>query len=146
MKSRSDIQTWDTRHRSNQLTFALVIEEAGYLRDSVLALLREHGWLVHAVSRAEQAFSILAHIPYNVIILDAQLPGMCATDFVRILRGSRGWKHVCLVVINDSGSVDLERQLADSDAFPVRRSIWEDDLVKFLAAYGGEFRMGKACG
>jgi CheY-like chemotaxis protein len=146
MKSRSDIQTWNTRQRSNQLTFALVIEEAGYLRDSVLALLREHGWLVHAVSRAEQAFSILPHIPYNVIILDAQLPGMCAIDFVRILRGSREWKHVCLVVINDSGSVDFERQLADSDAFPVRRSIWEDDLFKFLAAYGGEFRMGNACG
>src|SRR5580700_3444623 len=100
MKLRSDIQTWNTRHRSNQLKFALVIEEAGDLRDSLLALLRGHGWLVHAVSRAEQAFSILVHIPYNVIVLDSELPGMCATDFVRILRDSREWQHVCLFVIN----------------------------------------------
>jgi CheY-like chemotaxis protein len=146
MKSHSDIQTWNTRHRSNQLKFALVIEEAGDLRASMLALLRGHGWLVHAVSRAEKAFSILAHIPYNVIVLDSELPGMCATDFVRILRDSSEWQDVCLVVINNSKSANFERPLAKGDVFLVRRSMWKDDLFEFLAAYGGEFRMSNTCG
>jgi CheY-like chemotaxis protein len=138
MKSRPDIQTWNTRHRSNQLKFALVIEEPGDLRDSVLALLRGHGWLVHAVSRAEQAFSILPHIPYNVIVLDSEISGLCTTDFVRILRDSRQWQHVCLIVINNSKSASFERELADSDAFLVRRSMWKDDLYEFLLALSAE--------
>jgi len=146
MKSHFDIQTGNTRHRSNQLKFALVIEEAGDLRDSLLALLRGYGWLVHAVGRAETAFSILAHIPYNVIVLDSELPGMCATDFVRILRDSKEWQDVRLVVINNSKSANFERHLADADAFLVRRSMWKDDLFEFLLAYGGEFPMSTTCG
>jgi hypothetical protein len=32
-----------------------------------MALLRKRGWLVHGINRAEQAFNILAHIPYDSI-------------------------------------------------------------------------------
>lgn len=52
---------------------ALIIAEAGALRIAVAKVLKNQGWLVQAVRRAEQAFQILAHIPYELIIIDSDL-------------------------------------------------------------------------
>lgn len=136
---------WNTPPQPSRLNFALVIGEANHHRHSVIALLREHGWLVHGVGRAEQALSILVHIPYNLIVLDSELPGMGAPDFVRMLRRSREWQTIRLVVINNSESAIWESQVAERDAFLVRRSTWQDDLFGFLVAHGEDSRMGNAC-
>jgi CheY-like chemotaxis protein len=137
---------WNTQDSSNRFNFALVIDEANKLRDSVMALLRGHGWLVHGISRAEQALSVLAHIPYGLIVLDSELPGLCATDFTRILRNSKEWRTVRLVVISSSKSINLESQIADCGAFLARRSRWEDDLSGFLVGHGADYRIASACG
>jgi len=105
-------QKWNAWQHTNRLKFALVVDEADSLRTSVIALLREHGWLVHAVSRAEHAFGLLVHIPYSLIVLDSELPGVCATDFVRILRNPNDWQTLQLVVINSSESANLAGQLS----------------------------------
>jgi len=99
-------QIWNTRKYQNRLnlSFALVIEEALNFRNSVMALLREHGWLVHGTSRAEEAFSILAHIPYDLIVLDSELPGISGIDFVRILQNSREWRTIRVAVITSPDS------------------------------------------
>ena len=132
MKAYAHNQMFDTEHHSPQFDFALVIGGVGHLRSSVIALLRGHGWLVHGVSRPEQAFGVLAHIPYSLIILDSELPGMCATDFVPLLRRLKKCQAARLVVINDSKSANLDSPIAECDAFLARRSMWEDDLVGFL--------------
>jgi CheY-like chemotaxis protein len=136
MKAAAYNETWNSRHESNSLNFALVIETAGNLRNSIIGLLRGRGWLVHGVSRAEQAFNILHHIPYSLIVLDSELPGICPPDFVRILRTCRS-QTIRLVVINGPASPVLEEQIKHGDAFVVRRSMWEDDLFGFLVAYEG---------
>ena len=118
----------------NNFSFALVIEEAESLRMSIIALLRERGWLVHGISRAEEAFNILAHIPYGLIVLDSELPGLCGIDFVRILQNSREWRAIRLVVITSSKSASFASQIADCGAFLARSSRWEDDLFEFLSA------------
>jgi len=127
-------QKWNAWQHTNRLKFALVVDEADSLRTSVIALLREHGWLVHAVSRAEHAFGLLVHIPYSLIVLDSELPGVCATDFVRILRNPNDWQTLQLVVINSSESTNLAGQLSEAGAFLARRSRWKDDLNVFLIA------------
>ena len=128
----------------NNFSFALVIEEAESLRMSIIALLRERGWSVHGISRAEEAFKILAHIPYNLIVLDSELPGLCGIDFVRILQNSREWRTIRLVVITSSKSASFASQIAECGAFLARSSRWEDDLFEFLSAYGGSFRIRNA--
>ena len=132
-------RTWNTRTYPNRLnfSFALVIEEAANFLDSVMALLRERGWLVHGISRAEEAFSILAHIPYDLIVLDSELPGICGIDFVRILQNSREWRTIQLVVITSSKSASFASQVEECGAFLARRSKWEDDLFEFFAAGWG---------
>jgi DNA-binding response OmpR family regulator len=137
---------WNTRNYPNpsNFSFALVIEEAANFRDSVMALLRERGWLVHGTSRAEEAFSILAHIPYDLIVLDSELPGICGIDFVRILQNSREWRTIELVLITSSKSASFASQVAECGAFLAKRSRWEDDLSGFLSAYNGNSQMRNA--
>ena len=53
---------------------------------------------------AEEAFKILAHIPYNLIVLDSELPGLCGIDFVRILQNSREWRTIRVAVITSPDS------------------------------------------
>jgi DNA-binding response OmpR family regulator len=53
--------------------------------------MREYGWLVHGIRRAQQAVSILRHIPYGLIVFGSELPGMCAMELAQILRNSRKW-------------------------------------------------------
>src|ERR1700752_4163974 len=38
------------------------------------ATMREYGWLVHGIRRAQQAVSILRHIPYGLIVLVPNCP------------------------------------------------------------------------
>ena len=124
----------DSLHSPNRLNFALVIGQADHLRGSIIALLREQGWLAHGVSRAEEAFGILPHIPYNLIVLGPGLAGLGAVDFVRILRNSRQWQTIHLVVINNAESTDWENRVTDSGASLARRSMWQDDLCGFLVS------------
>jgi CheY-like chemotaxis protein len=122
----------------NELNFALVIAEKEKLRHLIVEALRDRGWLVHGISRAEQAFPVLAHIPYRLIILDSQLPGICATDFVRVMRNSREWQVVRLVVITDSEAQNMPSEIAQYGAFLARRSRWKEELDGFLADYQEE--------
>jgi DNA-binding response OmpR family regulator len=113
---------WNTRNYRNRinLSFALVIEEAVNFRNSIMALLRERGWLVQGTSRAEEALKILAHIPYDLIVLDSDLPGISGIDFVRILRNSREWRTIRVAVITSSNSPSFASQFAEFGAFLAR--------------------------
>jgi CheY-like chemotaxis protein len=142
---RTHNRTWNTETRSERpnFSFALVINETASLRMSITALLRQCGWLVHGISRAEKAFNILADIPYDLIVLDSDLPGLCGIDFVRILQNSREWRTIRLVVITSSDGASFASQIAQYGAFLARRSRWQDDLLEFLSA-GGSSRMRNA--
>ena len=115
--------------------YALVIEEMDSVRTSIVNVLRAQGWLVHGVPRAEQAFHILAHIPYNLVVIDSELPGIAGIDFVRILHNSREWRTIQLVIFTSSRSVDFATQAAEYGAFLARKSRWKDDLFSFLSSY-----------
>jgi CheY-like chemotaxis protein len=138
-------QILNSRPYPSRLNFALVIDEANPHRHAVIALLREHGWLVHGVSCAEHAFNILVHIPYTLLVLDSKLPGIGAMDFVRVVRASGERQAIQLVIINSSESANWENQIAESGAFLVRRSRWRDDLSGFLVAHGEDSQMSNAC-
>jgi CheY-like chemotaxis protein len=127
-------------------SFALVVEGVADFRNSVMALLREHRWLVHGTSGAEEAFRLLAHIPYSLIVLDSELPGMGGVDFVRMLQNSRDWRAIRLVVITGSSSPSLQSQLGESGVFLASKSSWEIGLLEFLSAEEGVPREGVRSG
>lgn len=114
---------------------ALVIEETDAFRISVVQFLRKQGWLVHWIKRAEQAFNLLAHIPYTMIVIDSELPGMDGINFVRVLRNSREWRQIQVFVITSSQSENLAMQVAECGGSLIRKATWEDDLFGFFSAY-----------
>ena len=127
----------DTQEPANNLHFALVVEGVDNLRHSIVTWLREYGWLVHGATRAEEALGILPHIPYNLIVLDSELPGIGGMDFVRIMQHSREWRAIQLVVMVEIVGVDLASEVAECGAFLARRSRWKDDLSGFLTTHSG---------
>jgi CheY-like chemotaxis protein len=127
----------DTQEPVNKLNCALVVEGVDNLRHSIITWLREYGWLVHGATRAEQALGILPHIPYNLIVLDSELPGIGGMDFVRIVQHSREWRAIQLVVMAELEGGNLASEVAECGVFLARRSRWKDDLSDFLATHGG---------
>jgi DNA-binding response OmpR family regulator len=67
---------------------ALVIANDCGLRKSVVQHLKYEGWIVHGITKAEHALAILAHIPYELIIVDCELAGIDGKDFVRLLHNA----------------------------------------------------------
>ena len=130
---------WNTRSDEKRMafSFALVVEEVATFRNSVMALLRERGWLVHGTNGAEEALRLLAHIPYSLIVLDAELPGMGGVDFVRMLQNSREWPAIRVVVITSSASPSLQSEVEECGAFVTSKSRWKIGLFEFLAAEEG---------
>ena len=130
---------WDTASEKERsgFSFALVVEEVANFRNSVMALLRQRGWLVHGTNGAEEALRLLAHIPYSLIVLDSELPGIGGIDFVRMLQNSREWPPIRIVVINSSTRSSLQSRVGESGAFLASKSSWEIDLFEFLAAQEG---------
>ncbi|MBV9272308.1 MAG: response regulator [Verrucomicrobia bacterium] len=136
---------WSTESSAIRLNFALVVEEKERLRSSIVTLLRERGWLVHGISRAEQAFVILAHIPYSLIILDSELPGIGGGGLARIIRNSGDWRPVRLVVITSSEAQTVATGLAQCGAILVRRSRWQEDLDGCLSDCQGNPKTTSNC-
>ena len=129
-------EIWNPRTYQNRIdfSFALVVEEVANFRNSVMALLRERGWLVHGTKGAEEALRLLAHIPYSLIVFDWDLPGMGGIDFVRMLQNSREWPPIRIVVISRSTRPSLQSRVGECGAFLASESSWEIDLFEFLAA------------
>jgi CheY-like chemotaxis protein len=117
-----------------RFSFALVVEEVANFRNSVMALLRQRGWLVHGTNCAEEALRLLAHIAYNLIVLDSELPGMGGIDLVRMLQNAMEWREIRVVVVTSSSSPSLQSQVGGFGAFLASKSSWEIDLFEFLAA------------
>jgi DNA-binding response OmpR family regulator len=110
---------------------ALVIEEEEALRSSIVGFLKYQGWQVHGLRRAEQALPILARVLHELVVIDAELPGITGIDFVRILKNSREWRTIPLVVISASECPKIVTEILSSGAFLARRSVWKDDLSAY---------------
>jgi len=114
---------------------ALVIADDCDLRKSVVQHLKHEGWIVHGITNAEHALPILACIPYGLIIVDCELPGIDGKDFVRLLHNARDWRAIHLVALTNCISAPLATELAAWGAFPARKEAWLDDLSHFLITF-----------
>ena len=123
-----------SQNQLSQLNFrsALVIVEEYNLRGFIIQLLRKRGWLVHGIRQTEQALSLLPHIPYELVIIDCEMPGI---DYLRRLQNAGKWLTMKLVFILSSQSAGFAGDLAERGVFLARKSRWEDDLCGYLSAY-----------
>jgi CheY-like chemotaxis protein len=114
---------------------ALVIEQSEVLRCSIVEHLKNRGWIVHGIKRAEQALPVLQHIPYHLIIIDCEMPGMTATGFARILDEFGEWAATQLVILTGSRGGSSATELTEYGALLVRRTVWREELSKLFANF-----------
>jgi CheY-like chemotaxis protein len=110
------------------------VEEYG-LRSFIIQLLRKRGWLVHGICETEQALSLLAHIPYELVIIDCEVSKMTRIDYMRRLQNAGGWLTIKLVFISSSQSPGFAGDPPETGVFLARKSQWKDDLCGYLSAY-----------
>jgi CheY-like chemotaxis protein len=115
---------------------ALVIAADSGLRKSIVQQLKDEGWIVHGITKAEHALPLLAHIPYELIIVDSELPGIDGKDFVHLLHNAGEWRAIHLVALTDCTSAPLAPGLAHLGAFPASKDAWPDALSHVLSHLG----------
>jgi CheY-like chemotaxis protein len=114
---------------------ALVIEQSEVLRRSMVEHLKNRGWIVHGIKRAEQALPVLEHIPYHLIVIDGEIAGMTAIELARMIHASGKWERTQLVVVTGSRDRSSATELAEYGALLVRRSVWREELSKLFANF-----------
>jgi len=126
----------NSQNQLRRLNFrcALVIVEEYDLRGFIIQVLRKRGWLVHGIRQREQALSLLAHIPYELVIMDCEVSEMTRIDYMRRMQNAGKWLTIKLVFITSSQSTGFAGDLPERGVFLARKSRWEDDLCGYLAA------------
>ena len=127
----------NSQNQLRRLNFrcALVIVEEYDLRSFIIQLLRERGWLVHGIRQTEQALSLLAHIPYELVIIDCEVSEVARMHYMRRLQNARRWLTIKVVFVSSSQITGFASDLPERGAFLARKSRWEDDLCEYLSAY-----------
>lgn len=115
------------------LHIALVIAGDSGLRKSIVQQLKHEGWIVHGITRPEEALPILPHIPYQLIIVDCELAGIDGEDFVHLLHNAGAWRAIHLVALTNCLGAPLAPGLAQLGAFRASKDAWPDVLSHFLS-------------
>jgi CheY-like chemotaxis protein len=111
---------------------ALVIAGDSGLRKCIVQKLRHEGWIVHGITKPEHALPILAHIPYELIIIDCELPGIDGRDFVHLLHNAGEWRAIHLVALTNCLDVASVAGLAHLGAFSASKKVGRMILRIFL--------------
>lgn len=78
----------------------MIVEDSNTLRYIIVKLLKEHGYKnFSAVESAEEAMGLLATQPYDLILLDWNLPKMSGIDFLRYVRSKTEYNAVNIVMV-----------------------------------------------
>lgn len=85
----------------------------------------------------QQALPVLQHIPYRLVLVDCEIPGMTGVEFARIINESDKGQGIYLVALTDSRAGSFAADLADCGAFLAERSTWRNDLSEYLTDIEG---------
>ena len=126
----------NSQNQLRRLNFrcALVIVEEYDLRSFIIQLLRKQGWLVHGIRQTEEALSLLAHIPYELVIIDCEVSEVARIHYMRRLQNAGRWLTIKVVFISSSQITGFAGDPPERGVFLARKSRWEDDLCEYLSA------------
>ncbi|HEX3357606.1 MAG TPA: response regulator [Tepidisphaeraceae bacterium] len=91
----------------------LVVEDERRLRAVLLDMIPELGFDASGASSAEEAMSIMAENPHEILLLDLQLPGMSGMDFFEQVR--QRWPGTQVVILTAFGDLEAARRAIHLD-------------------------------
>jgi CheY-like chemotaxis protein len=75
----------------------MVVDDDLFIREALLAIFQEEGYLVQVAEHGAQALALMEPIPPRVILLDLRMPVMDGWTFVREIR-ARGYRASLVVM------------------------------------------------
>ena len=109
----------------------LFIEDEEGLLQSVTQLLREQGYNVVSVLRAEEALDHLLTLTPDLILADIKLPGIDGFDFFNHIKANNDWKNIPVVFITAFNNVQA---MAYAKKLGVREYITKPFDFEYLIA------------
>ena len=85
----------------------LVIEDRDYLRQILVAVLREYGYQAVGLGSAAEALERLEDIKPRLIVLDMKMPGMDGREFLIRLRAKPTWTDLPVLIVSAFGETVL---------------------------------------
>ncbi|HYD29492.1 MAG TPA: PAS domain S-box protein [Azospirillaceae bacterium] len=117
----------------------LVVEDTPVNQQLALALLRRAGHSAEAVSNGAEAVEAVRSLPYDLVLMDIQMPemdGLEATAAIRRLAGDEAWVPIIAMTANAMRGDD-ERCLAGGMDDYLAKPIDRGKLLEALRRWGG---------
>ena len=113
-------------------TKVLVVDDHDGFRTGLAAILAEEGLAVDAASSGEAALARAAQIKPDVVLMDADLPGMSGAEAARRLLRVIGSVRVVMIGFHDDGRLEALR--CGAHGYLSKAAPLEDVLVSIRAA------------
>jgi two-component system KDP operon response regulator KdpE len=91
----------------------LVVDDEPQIRRALRTALAGHGYQVELAEQGEDALAAIAANPPDLVLLDLVMPGV---DGIEVLRETRGWSTVPIVVLSARGQEQDKVQALDLGA------------------------------
>ena len=106
-----------------------------YVMDRILT---HNGYVVQQATSGEDALNLLATMPFDLILMDMQMPGLDGYAAVQALRGSPALANVPVIAVTaNSMPGDRERSLGAGCTDYMSKPIDTRDLLRLVAHYLG---------
>ena len=81
----------------------LVVEDEEAIREMLILVMEQAQFRVHSSASAEEALSILAEHPVDLLVLDWMLPGISGVELARRLKKDPGYKDLPIILLTARG-------------------------------------------
>ena len=118
----------------------LLVEDNAINQRVVLAMLRKKGYTLEVANNGQEALDrMAASEPYDLILMDVQMPVLDGLETTRVIRADPRWAHLPIIAMTAHAMTgDKERCLsAGMDAYltkPLKAPVLIDTIEKFLLA------------
>lgn len=115
----------------------LVVEDNPDNMYVVDRLLTHHGYAVHQAVSGSEALRLLEAAPFDLVLMDMQMPGLDGYSTVQALRASSGMDMPVIAVTASSMPGDRERTLEAGCTDYMAKPIDTRELVRLVEHYLG---------
>jgi len=121
----------------------LLAEDGPDNREMIRLMLRQSGASVETVENGRQAVERAMEQPFDVILMDTNMPEMDGDEAVRLLRGN-GYHRPIIALTANAMPSDVQKSLAAGCDAHLTKPIVRQQLVSTIVQYAGKPRDGQA--